>query len=48
LKRFGKKGEQDPLSQVRTKKEKKQILFRHTANNSFQDGVVNGVNAVYC
>jgi hypothetical protein len=35
LKRFGKKGEQDPLSQVRTKKERKQILRAFLATERF-------------
>jgi hypothetical protein len=35
LKRFGKKGEKDPLSQVRTKKERKQILRAFTATERF-------------
>jgi hypothetical protein len=35
LKRFGKKGEKDPLSQVRTKKEKKQILRAFSATERF-------------
>jgi hypothetical protein len=35
LKRFGKKGEQDPLSEVRTKKEKKQILRAFSATEKF-------------
>jgi hypothetical protein len=35
LKRFGKKGEKDPLSQVRTKKERKQILRAFSATEKF-------------
>jgi hypothetical protein len=35
LKRFGKKGEKDPLSQVRTKKERKRILRAFSATERF-------------